>query len=64
MTAADLVKLTICLTEEIPGEERRALIHAAIGNELPAATLVYVSRLATPHLKAEVDALASSESAD
>jgi 2-iminobutanoate/2-iminopropanoate deaminase len=63
MTTADLVKLTIYLTEEIPSEERRAIIQAAVGDDLPAATLVYVSRLAAPHLKAEVEALASSESA-
>ena len=60
MTAADLVKLTIFLTEEIPVEERRAIMHSAIGEDLPAATLVYVSRLAAPHLKAEVEALASA----
>ena len=60
MTTGDLVKLTIFLTEEIPNEQRRAIMDAAIGEELPAATLVYVSRLAAPHLRAEVEALASA----
>ena len=60
MTSADLVKLTYFLTEEIPNEERAAIVHAAVGDELPTATLVYVSRLAAPHLKVEVEALASA----
>ena len=50
MTAADLVKLTYFLTEEIPDEERAAIVHAAVGEEPPTATLVYVSRLAAPQL--------------
>jgi enamine deaminase RidA (YjgF/YER057c/UK114 family) len=60
MAMSDLVKLTIFLTDEIPGEERQRIVHAAVGQDPPAATLVYVSRLAAPHLKAEVEAIAAA----
>jgi enamine deaminase RidA (YjgF/YER057c/UK114 family) len=60
MGMRDLVKLTIFLTEEVPGDERQRIMRAAVGEELPAATLVYVSQLAAPHLKAEVEALAAA----
>lgn len=60
MTTDDLVKLTIFLTEEIPADERRQIIQATLGAHLPAATLVYVCRLAAPQLKAEVEALAAA----
>jgi enamine deaminase RidA (YjgF/YER057c/UK114 family) len=61
MTPADVVKLTIFLTEEVPAETRGRILTATFGSTLPAITLVYVSRLAAPTLKAEVEALASAE---
>jgi enamine deaminase RidA (YjgF/YER057c/UK114 family) len=60
MSVADLVKLTIFLTEDLASAERRTIIEAAVGSKPPTATLVYVARLAAPMLKAEVEALASA----
>lgn len=59
MTPADLTKLTLYLTEELEAPERGRVLQAVLGGERPAMTLVYVSRLAAPHLKAEVEAWAA-----
>lgn len=62
MSPPDIIKLTIFLTEEIPPDERRRLLTAALGDAVPAMTLVYVAALAAPMLKAEVEVFASAPS--
>ena len=61
MTAADLVKLTIYLTEEIDGPARGEVLARRLEGATPALTLVYVPRLAAPPLKVELDAWASAD---
>ncbi len=60
MTAADLVSLTTYVV----GQENLAAVRAArieaLGDAAPASTLVFVSALATPSLKVEVQAVAAS----
>jgi 2-iminobutanoate/2-iminopropanoate deaminase len=60
MTTRDLVKLTLYLTEELAVADRREILEAFVGADPPTATLVYVSRLAAPALKVEVEAIASA----
>lgn len=60
MSTGDLIKLTLFLTDEIPPDERRAIVGRVFAEALPAMTLVYVARLATPALKVEVEALATA----
>lgn len=58
MTAADLVKLTFLLVEEIDPPTRGGVISKVLGEHRPAMTLMYVAGLAAPPLKVEVDAWA------
>jgi 2-iminobutanoate/2-iminopropanoate deaminase len=59
MRAADLVKLTLYLTETVDADRRRAILDARLRGHTPCMTLVYVAGLASPRLKVEVDAWAS-----
>jgi 2-iminobutanoate/2-iminopropanoate deaminase len=59
MSVADLVKLTLYVTELIPPEQRGAILRDRLGEATPCMTLVVVAGLAAPHLKVEVDAWAS-----
>jgi enamine deaminase RidA (YjgF/YER057c/UK114 family) len=60
MRTGDLIKLTLFLTDEIPADERRTIVGRALGDVVPAMTLVYVARLGTPALKVEVEAFATA----
>jgi 2-iminobutanoate/2-iminopropanoate deaminase len=60
MNSGDLIKLTLFLTDEIAADERRSIVGRALGDVVPAMTLVYVARLAAPALKVEVEALAAA----
>ena len=59
LSADDLVKINIWLTEEMPREDLRGRMRALLTNELPAVTLAFVKALAQPALKAEVEAWAA-----
>jgi len=59
MRTADLVKLTLYLTETVDADRRRAILDARLRGHTPCTTLVYVAGLASPRLKVEVDAWAS-----
>jgi enamine deaminase RidA (YjgF/YER057c/UK114 family) len=60
MTPADLLKLTIYLTEPVaPGRRAELLADLLQGHE-PCMTLIFVPALAGPALKVEVDAWASA----
>ncbi|MEU3073172.1 RidA family protein [Streptomyces laurentii] len=61
MTVTDLVKLTFYLVDEITPAERRSVITDFLGAHLPATTLLYVSGLASPALRVEIDAWAAAE---
>ena len=61
MSAADLVKLTLYLTEEIEAPLRGEVLTRRLDGATPAMTLVYVPRLAAPPLKVELDAWASAD---
>jgi enamine deaminase RidA (YjgF/YER057c/UK114 family) len=58
MTAADLVKLTFLLVDEIDPPTRGGVIANVLGEHRPAMTLMYVAGLAAPPLKVEIDAWA------
>jgi enamine deaminase RidA (YjgF/YER057c/UK114 family) len=60
MSAADVVKLTFYLTEPIDRQRRAAILTERLGEHAPCMTLVFVAGLATPALKVEIDAWASS----
>ena len=60
MTAADLVKLTFYVTEEVGREDRGRLLAERLGEHRPPMTLLFVAGLAAPHLKIEIDAWAAA----
>jgi enamine deaminase RidA (YjgF/YER057c/UK114 family) len=60
MSARDLVKLTIYVTEPIDREQRAAILMERLEGHRPCMTLITVAGLAAPPLKVEVDAWASS----
>jgi 2-iminobutanoate/2-iminopropanoate deaminase len=59
MELADLVKLTIYLVGEWDGDARRAVMAERLGALRPCSTLLYISTLAAPSLRVEIDAWAS-----
>ena len=58
MGAADLVKLTFYLTEEVSREDRGRVLGERLGAHRPPMTLLFVAGLAAPHIKVEIDAWA------
>lgn len=63
MEIDDLVKLTIYLVGDIDADRRRQVLGAFFGEHRPCMTLLYVSALASPALKVEIDAWAARETA-
>lgn len=61
MTPGDLVKLTFYLTEPIAPERRAGILADVLQGHAPTMTLLFVSALAGPALKVEIDAWASRE---
>ncbi len=59
MDVKDLVKVTFYLVGEIDADRRRAVIAAHLKDHRPCTTLVFVSALARPIYKVELDAWAS-----
>jgi enamine deaminase RidA (YjgF/YER057c/UK114 family) len=60
MGAGDLIKLTFYLTEAIAPERRAAMLDELLQGHAPTMTLLFVPALASPALKVEIDAWASS----
>lgn len=60
MTAADLVSLTTYAVGEDTLEAIREARIETLGDEAPASTLVFVTALASPALKVEIQAVAAS----
>ncbi|GAA5439662.1 RidA family protein [Deinococcus caeni] len=58
MTVSDVVKLTIYLVGEVDAAARRAVFAHWLDGHLPCMTLLYVSALAAPPYKVELDAWA------
>jgi len=61
MAIGDLVKLTIHLVGDIDADRRRQALGAFFGDHRPCMTLLYVSALASPALRVEIDAWAARE---
>jgi 2-iminobutanoate/2-iminopropanoate deaminase len=61
MGLGELVKLTVYLVGEWDTDARRALVAARLGSHRPCVTLIFVAALASPQLRVELDAWASSE---
>lgn len=61
MTIGDIVKLTTYLVGDVDPDRRRQVFGAFFGDHRPCTTLLYVSALGAPALKAEVDAWAACE---
>jgi enamine deaminase RidA (YjgF/YER057c/UK114 family) len=55
----DLVKLTTYVVGEIDAAGRRAQLDRVLGPHITTSTLVYISALASPDYKVEVDAWAT-----
>lgn len=60
MGIGDLVKLTLYLVGSIDVDRRRRVLDTFLGEHRPCMTLLYVSALASPSLKVEIDAWAAS----
>lgn len=60
MSVADLVKLTLYVTEPIAPEQRASVLTERLGGHAPCMTLIRVAGLAAPPLKVEVDAWAAA----
>ncbi len=61
METADVVKLTIYLAGDVDADRLRQALDAFLGEHRPCMTLLYVSALASPALKVEIDAWAARE---
>ena len=59
MDVKDIIKLTYYLVGEIDTTKRRELVASKLQGHKPCSTLLYVARLATPNILAEIDAWAS-----
>lgn len=61
MEIGDLVKLTVYLVGDVDADARRRALAAFLGVHKPCMTLLYVSALASPALRVEIDAWAARE---
>jgi 2-iminobutanoate/2-iminopropanoate deaminase len=61
MQIADVVKLTLYIVGETNPAKRREILSLWLKGHQPCMTLVYVSALANPDIRVEIDALACSE---
>jgi enamine deaminase RidA (YjgF/YER057c/UK114 family) len=60
MDIGDIVKLTIYLVGEMDSVERRQILYAWLKGHKPSMTLLYISALASPEMRVEIEALAST----
>ncbi|WP_329459954.1 RidA family protein [Streptomyces sp. NBC_01497] len=63
MVVSDLVKVTFYLVGDMDPAARRATVAKFFGDHLPTTTLLYVSALAAPTLRVEIDAWAFQQTA-
>ncbi|WDO04599.1 RidA family protein [Streptomyces murinus] len=63
MSVADLVKLTFYLVGDMDPAQRRSAVAEFLGDHRPCTTLLYVSALASPALRVEIDAWACADDA-
>ncbi|MEU5599178.1 RidA family protein [Streptomyces sp. NPDC020298] len=63
MVVSDLVKLTFYLVGDVDPAARRTAVAEFFGDHLPTTTLLYVSALAAPTLRVEIDAWAFQQTA-
>lgn len=61
MHPEDVVKLTIYLVGEIDAQRRRAALDTWLAGHKPCMTLLYVSALAAPIYRVEIDAWACAD---
>lgn len=61
MRISNIVKVTLYLVGEIDPERRRNVIDTWLGSHRPCMTLLYVSGLAAPNYRVEIDAWAAAE---
>ena len=61
MTAANIAKLTVYLLDPADIEAWRGIQKKALGDVVPASTLLIVSRLARPEYRIEVEAIAAKD---
>jgi 2-iminobutanoate/2-iminopropanoate deaminase len=61
MDVKDIIKLTYYLVGEMDTAKRRALVESRLEGHKPCSTLLYVSRLASPAYRVEIEAWASRE---
>lgn len=61
MKVTDLVKLTFYLVGDMDAEERKKVLQDWFGDFKPCMMLMYVSALAAPQYRVEVEAMASHE---
>jgi len=61
MQIGDLVKLTMYLVGDIDSELRREVLSSWLNGHKPTMTLLYVAALASPEIKLELEAFASSD---
>jgi enamine deaminase RidA (YjgF/YER057c/UK114 family) len=61
MDVADVVKLTLYLVGEFGTQRRRDVLGAWLGGHEPCMTLLFVSALAAPVYRVEIDAWASRD---
>ena len=59
MDVQDLIKLTYYLVGEFDTNRRRQIVAAKLQGHQPCSTLLFVSALASPQLRVEIDAWAS-----
>ena len=59
MAMTDLVKITVFLTRPEDLAAFRTIRNQHLGDAVPASSLIFVSRLATPELLVEVEAIAA-----
>lgn len=60
MDVRDVVKVTIYVVGEMDADARRRVLAAKLGDHRPCMTLLFVSSLAAPALKVELDAWAAA----
>jgi 2-iminobutanoate/2-iminopropanoate deaminase len=59
LSPRNIVKLTTYLVKPLAADRLRAIRHSILGDIAPAATLLYVPRLATEGLYVEIDVVAA-----
>ncbi|MEV6772592.1 Rid family hydrolase [Nocardia sp. NPDC051030] len=63
MSVTDLVKVTVFLVGQVDSAARRTAFADFLGSHEPCMTLMYVSGLAAPSLRVEIDVMAWSDAA-